>query len=31
MYSKEAKSFAKFLALAKRFEVANLYNYYRIA
>jgi hypothetical protein len=31
MYSEEAKSFAKFPALAERFEAADLYNYCRIA
>jgi hypothetical protein len=31
MYNKEAKFFAKFLALAKQFEAADLFNYCRIA
>jgi len=30
MYNDEANSFAKFLAYAKRFQAADLRNYYRI-
>jgi hypothetical protein len=31
MYSNEAESFAKFPALAERFQAADLYNYCKIA